>query len=75
MDVGVYARSALAIRFSVEGSAFTMLHIEVWEMIGAAWRAVQRAEHAAGINIASMPPPREGWNWHPTDPKRDPLLA
>jgi hypothetical protein len=75
MEVGVYARMAIAIRFSIEGQAFTMLHTEVWETIGAAWRTVLRVEHAAGINLASMALPIEGWTWHPADPKREPLLA
>lgn len=75
VEMGVYARMAIAIRFNIEGRPFTMLHPEVWEMIGAAWRAVLRVEHAAGIDIASMPLPTEGWAWHPTDPKRDPPLA
>ncbi|HEY3970480.1 MAG TPA: hypothetical protein VGL79_03675 [Solirubrobacteraceae bacterium] len=75
MEVGVYARTAIAIRFSIEGRPFKLLHTEVWEMIGAAWRAVLRAEHAAGINIASLPLPHDKWNWHPADPKRDPLIA
>jgi|SRR5271166_4238415 len=75
VEVGVYARTAIAIRFRIEERPFDVLHTEVWEMLGAAWRAVLRAEHAAGINIASMPLPREGWTWHPADPKRVPLLA
>ncbi|MGA9876059.1 MAG: hypothetical protein WBQ21_09640 [Solirubrobacteraceae bacterium] len=75
VEVGVYTRAAIAIRFSVEGRTFKLLHTQVWEMLGAAWRAVLRAEHAAGINIAWFPLPHDDWNWHPTDPKRNPPVA
>jgi hypothetical protein len=75
VEVGVYTRSAIAIRFSIEGSTFEMLHPEIWAMISAAWRTVLRVEHAAGVNIGSMPLPHEAWTWDPADPKRDPLLA
>jgi hypothetical protein len=75
VEVGVYARAALNIRFSIEGKPFNVLHPELWHMISAAWRAVLRIEHAAGIDPASMPGPIEGWTWHPADPNREPLLA
>jgi hypothetical protein len=75
MEVGVYARTAIAIRFSIGGHPFEMLHPEVWAMLSAAWRAVLRAEHATGIDMASMPLPHDQWTWHPADPNRNPLLA
>jgi hypothetical protein len=75
VEVGVYAGTALAIRFSIEGRSFELLHTEVWEMMGAAWRAVLRAEDAAGIDIDSMPLPHDNWTWHPTDPARNPPHA
>jgi hypothetical protein len=75
VKVGVYTRTAIAIRFSIEGHPFEMLHPEVWAMLNAVWRAVLRAEHAAGIDMASMPLPHDQWTWHPADPKRNPLLA
>ncbi len=75
VEVGVYVRSAIAIRFSIENTSFEMLHPEIWAMISAAWRTVLRVEHGAGINIGSMPLPHEAWTWDPADPKRVPLLA
>jgi hypothetical protein len=75
MEVGVYAYMAIDIRFSIPGKPFDVLHPELWAMISAAWRAVLRIEHAAGIDIASMPPPVEGWTWHPADASRDPFFG
>jgi hypothetical protein len=75
VEVGVYARMAIDVRLSIDGQSFYLLHPELWAMISAAWRAVLRIEHAAGMQIASMPLPVEGWTWNPADPKRDPLFA
>ena len=71
----MYARTAIAIRFRIEGRPLDLLDTEVWEMLGAAGRAELRVEHAAGIDFASMPLPHDRWTWHPADPKRDPLVA
>lgn len=74
VEVGVHALSAIDIRFAIEGEAFDIVHRDLWAMISAAWRAVLRAEYAAGIDIAAMPDPVPGWTWNPGNPT-EPLFA
>jgi hypothetical protein len=66
-QVGVYAHTPADVAFAVPGHAFEVTHRDVWAMLGDAWQAVLRVEHAAGIDIGAFPLPHDDWTWHPDD--------